>query len=451
MASEFIPVGAPVHRRILSRLETAMVARRNVLEIIPALTYRQPIVSGEMMMRWHMLADPSGMKRVMLDNLANYPKSEIMKRMLRPAIGESLFNAEGANWKWQRQAVSPVFTHRNVLALAPAMTATAERTCSRLARCDGQAEMVGHMLTATFDVICDVALSGREHFDSETFGQAIVEYFRTAGRASLLDFLGVPEWFPRPGRLLAARSVGVMHDMVGAAIEARRNADNPPSDDLLARMLAAQDPETGHRLSREDLIFNMQFFIVAGHETTALALAWSLYLLANVPAEQERARQQARQVLDGRPATPADLHRLPLVRQILEEAMRLYPPVGLLARTVLEKDELCGRIMQPGDILFLPIWALHRHEMLWDSPERFQPDRFEPDAATKLHKYQFLPFGAGPRVCVGADFAMMQAQIILATVLQNFEFSPGSVVPHPVMMMTVRPEPGVFLRVRPTR
>jgi cytochrome P450 len=122
MSSSFTPVGAPIHRRQLSRLETAFVARRNVLELIPALSYRRPIVSGEMLMRWHMLADPAGMKHVLLDNLANYPKSEIMKRMLRPAIGNSLFNAEGADWKWQRQAVAPVFTSRNVRALAPAMT-----------------------------------------------------------------------------------------------------------------------------------------------------------------------------------------------------------------------------------------------------------------------------------------------------------------------------------------
>lgn len=447
MPSDFIPVGAPVHRRILSRIETALVARRNVLEIIPALAYRQPIMSGEMVMRWHMLADPAGMKRVMLDNLSNYPKSEIMKRMLRPAIGESLFNADGSNWKWQRQAVAPVFTHRNVLALAPAMTATAARTCDRLAR-GGRQELVTEMLTATFDVICDVALSGREHFDSDTFGQAITEYFRTAGRASLLDFLAVPEWFPRPGRLLASRSVQVMHSMVGAAIEARRRDGDPPADDLLARMLSAQDPETGHRLSPEDLIFNMQFFIVAGHETTALALAWALYLLANVPEEQERARNQARAQLQGRAATPEDLPYLPLARQILEESMRLYPPVGLLARTVLEEDELCGRQMRPNDIVFLPIWALHRHEMLWDAPDRFRPDRFDPESSARLNKYQFLPFGAGPRVCVGADFAMMQAQIILATVLQDFEFTPAAPAPAPIMMMTVRPEPGVFLNVR---
>lgn len=443
MADAFVPVGAPIHRRRLSRLEIALAARRNVLELIPALSFSQPIVSGDMLKRWHMLADPAGMKQVMLDRLSNYPKSEIMKRMLRPAIGNSLFNAEGAEWKWQRQAVAPVFTHRNVMALAPAMTATARRTCDRLRA--GRAELVGEMLTATFDVICDVALSGREHFDSETFARAITGYFRTAGRASLLDFLGFPEWFPRPGELLAASSVHTMHSMVAAAIQARRNQAVPPADDLLAHMLEAQDPETGQRMSPDELIFNMQFFIVAGHETTALALSWALYLLANTPLEQDKARAQARDVLGGRAAGPADLAALPLVRQVLEEAMRLYPPVGLLARRVMAQDELCGRIMQPNDILFLPIWALHRHQLLWERPDEFLPARF--DAGTQRHKYQYLPFGAGPRVCVGADFAMMQAQIILATLLQQFRFGPSRPSPQPVMMMTVRPEPGVYLEI----
>ena len=449
LSSPFIPVSAPVHRRRLSRLETAFIARRNVLEIIPSYAYRQPIVSGDILVRWHMLADPAGMKRVMLDNLANYPKSEIMRRMLRPAIGESLFNADGADWKWQRQAVAPVFTHRNVVALAPAMSATAERAAKRLRQCGGRAELVKEMLTATFDVICDVALSGREHFDSETFAKAITQYFQTAGRASLLDFLGFPEWFPRPGELLAGSSVRTMHSMVATAIEARRRQATGLADDLLDHMLAAQDPETGHRMSPQDLIHNMQFFIVAGHETTALALSWALYLLANSPDHQERARAQVTAQLNGRAAGAEDLVAMPFIEQILEEAMRLYPPVGLLARTVLKEDELCGRPMRPNDILFLPIWALHRHELLWERPAEFDPDRFDPVTGPKRDKYQYLPFGAGPRVCVGADFAMMQAQIILATLIQRFRFKPSMPAPHPVMTMTVRPEPGVFLEVQP--
>ena len=447
LSAEFTPVGAPVHRRRLSRLEIALVARRNVLEIIPALSYRQPIVSGEMLMRWHMLSDPGGLKRVMLDNLANYPKSEIMRRMLRPAIGNSLFNADGADWKWQRQAVAPVFTHRNVVALAPAMTATAERACRRL-EASGRAELVSDMLTATFEVICDVALSGREHFDGATFSKAITRYFETAGRASLLDFLGVPEWFPRPGELLAAGSVHTMHDMVAAAIEARRGQAPGGTDDLLNHMLAARDPETGQRMSKEELVNNMQFFIVAGHETTALALSWTLYLLAHSLEWQDRVRAEVTRRLQGRAAHADDLEAMPLVEQVLEEAMRLYPPVGLLARTALAEDELCGRQVLPNDIVFLPIWALHRHEMWWQRPGKFDPGRFDVENRGKMNKYQYLPFGAGPRVCVGADFAMMQARIILATLIQRFHFTPATPGPRPVMMMTVRPEPGVFLNVR---
>jgi cytochrome P450 len=450
MDKDFIPVAAPVHRRRLTRIETALIARRNVLEIIPSYAYRQPIVSGDILVRWHMMADPAGMKRVLLDNLANYPKSEIMRRMLRPAIGESLFNADGADWKWQRQAVAPVFTHRNVVQLSPAMSATAARAAERLARAGGRAELVKEMLTATFDVICDVALSGREHFDSATFGRAITHYFQTAGRASMLDFLGIPEWFPRPGELLAGASVRTMHAMVAAAIEARRKEKHhaDKADDLLDRMLAAEDPETGHRMSPKDLVHNMQFFIVAGHETTALAISWALYLLANSPEHQEQARDQVRAQLQGRVAEAADMPHLPYIEQVLEEAMRLYPPVGLLARNVLAEDELCGRVMRPNDILFLPIWALHRHELLWERPDRFDPGRFDRINGPKRDKYQYLPFGAGPRVCVGADFAMMQAGIILATLIARFRFRPSQPLPHPVMTMTVRPEPGVFLDVQ---
>jgi cytochrome P450 len=372
-----------------------------------------------------------------------------MRRMLRPAIGESLFNADGADWKWQRQAVAPVFTHRNVAALAPAMSATAARAVERLP-VRGRAELVSEMLTATFDVICDVALSGREHFDAHAFSDAITRYFQTAGRTSLLDFLGVPEWFPRPGELLAGAAVKTMHGMVGDAIAARRKETakqdgRGPADDLLDYMLAAQDPETGRRMSPADLVNNMQFFIVAGHETTALAISWALYLLANSPREQERAREEARAALQGRVATASDLAAMPFINQVLEESMRLYPPVGLLARHVVAKDELCGRTVRANDILFLPIWALHRHESWWERPDHFDPERFRP--GLNRDRYQYLPFGAGPRICVGANFAMMQANIILSNLIQNFRFTQARPLPEPVMTMTVRPQPGIFLDV----
>jgi cytochrome P450 len=198
-----------------------------------------------------------------------------------------------------------------------------------------------------------------------------------------------------------------------------------------------------------DLLHNMQFFIVAGHETTALALAWSLMLLAMHPDAQDRARKEARGALGVSAAGAEHLDSMPYVRQVIEEAMRLYPPVGLLARNTREPDILAGREVLPKDVIFLPIYALHRHEMWWDRPNEFIPENFSPAEGERRDRFLYLPFGAGPRVCVGANFAMMQAQIILATLVARFHFEPGPKRPPvPTMLMTVRPDNGVWLKSR---
>jgi cytochrome P450 len=241
-----------------------------------------------------------------------------------------------------------------------------------------------------------------------------------------------------------------MHGMVWRAIEARRQeAPDTGVNDLLDHMLNAQDPETGRRMTPTDLLHNMQFFIVAGHETTALALSWSLLLLAGDQGAQARAGEEARAALGDAPAGAEHLEKTPYVKQIIEEAMRLYPPVGLLARNVRQADTLCGRDILPGDTLFLPIYALHRHQMWWGRPDQFEPDNFAPEAVQRRDRFLYLPFGAGPRICVGANFAMMQAHIILATLLARFRFEPGPhPAPRPTMLMTVRPDGGVRLVVR---
>ena len=434
----------------LSLRETLRAARRNVLEIIPALAYVQPMVSGRLGSRWHMVQDPGALKRIFLDNVENYPKSEVMLRMLRPAVGDSLFTLEGDDWRWQRRTVAPVFAQRNVVALAPVMTATAERAAERLRAAGETPEILSEMLSATFDVICNVALSGRDHFDADAYSAAIIRYFQTVGRASVLDFLHVPYWFPRPGAVLGRSSVRTMHAMVAEAIDARRRHETSGAGDLLDHMLSAEDPETGRRMSPQDLLHNMQFFIVAGHDTTALTLAWALLMLAGDQEVQERARAEAQAALGDEAASADHLPAMPFGRQVLEETLRLYPPVGLLARNVRGRDVLAGREILPNDTVFLPLYALHRHRMWWDEPDRFNPDNFAPERAAKRDRYLHLPFGAGPRICVGANFAMMQAQIILATLLARFRFRPvPGAEPVPTMTMTVRPEGGVRLIAEP--
>ena len=191
---------------------------------------------------------------------------------------------------------------------------------------------------------------------------------------------------------------------------------------------------------------NLLTFIVAGHETTALTLAWALYLCAHDPAVQDAARAEAMGVLQGRAATAADLAALPLTRRIVDEALRLYPPAAFLARTAMAPDTLCGREVKVGDTVILPIYALHRNALLWDNPDAFDPSRF--DQTRAVDRFAYLPFGDGPRICIGASFALQEAVIILATLLSRFRFSAiAGRAPKPVMILTLRPEGGVWLGV----
>lgn len=442
-----LPARVRLVDRPLGIFATAMTARRNVLELIPGIALRQPIVSGRLGIRWHMVMDPECLRHILKDRVEDYPKSDVTKLILEPAIGDSLFIAEGAHWRWQRRAAAPAFAQRHVNALAPVMSAAADASCRRLAACAGPVDLFAETVAATFEVISDVTFSGHGGFERDAVHQAIDGYIAQTAKVSLLDVLGLPGWVPRPGRMLAGGGLRRMKAIADQAIAARAEAaarDGPP--DLLDLLLDAQDPETGRAMNRDELRDNLLTFIVAGHETTALTLAWALYLCAFDPAVQTRAAAEARAALGTRTATAADLEALPLIHRIVNEALRLYPPAAFLSRTARAHDRLCGREVRPGDTVMLPIYALHRHHLLWDRPDAFDPDRFldPPD------RFAFLPFGAGPRICIGASFAIQEAVIILATLLARFRFSalPGR-DPVPRMILTLRPGGGVWLDVTP--
>lgn len=448
MADLIIPAKVPVATKILSIGETVRKARNNVLEILPGLIFRQPMISGTLVKRWHMVAHPPALERILKDRVDDYPKSPVTKRLLKPAIGESLFNADGAHWRWQRRAAAPVFQHRHLMALAPLMTEAAERSADRIqTEMDqrGEVEAYEQMIAATFDVICDVALSGRETLDRDAVSKSVNDYIETVGKISLLDVIGVPTWVPRPATIFKRRHVGDMRRMMDRVIAERRG--KPIGSDLLDLMKDATDPETGRQMTAEELRDNMLAFIVAGHETTALALSWSLHLLSLDQAAQDKARDEARALIGDGPAEGAHLGDLTFTGQVIDEALRLYPPAAFLARIALEHDRLCGRPIIPGDILMLPIYALHRHEQLWENPDAFDPSRMEAQAQRARHRYQFLPFGAGPRICIGMGFAQMEAKLILATLLAQYRFTPIGPGPEPAMNLTLRPRGGVRVRI----
>lgn len=442
---ERLPVHIDLGREPLGVWASLQAARRNVLSILPWLAVKQPMVSGRTGIRWHMVMDPGAIRQMLLEKLDDYPKSNTTKSLLRPAIGESLFIAEGAHWRWQRRAAAPVFSHRNMMNLAPIMTRAAENACTRISEQSARAvNLYTEMVRTTFDVTSDVTFSGKSDIDSQNVHRAIDAYIAEAGKVSLFDILGFPNWVLRPGRLMSGAALREMKQIADDSIEARRLQGQGDIPDLLDLLLAGEDPETKRSMNIAELRDNLLTFIVAGHETTALALSWALYLCAFDQDVQDRARAEAQSVLEGA-ATGDDVAHLPFIRAIIDETLRLYPPAGIISRTAQAKDTLCGREILPGDTVMVPIYALHRQEMLWDAPDAFRPERF---LDGKPDRYAYLPFGDGPRICIGASFALQEAVIILATLLARFKFTPiEGKDPEPVMILTLRPEGGVWLNV----
>ncbi|MBO9479781.1 cytochrome P450 [Shimia sp. R11_0] len=446
-----VPVRAQLATEPLGLFGSLKAARSNLLNILPEIAVRQPMVSGRTGLRWHMVMDPGAIRRMLLTKVEDYPKSKATKNILRPAIGDSLFIAEGAHWRWQRRAAAPVFTHRNIANLAPTMAAAADRAADRIAAAGPRAvDLLEEMVATTFDVISEVTFSGDGSFDSDGVHRAIDAYIAEAGKISLFDMLGVPDWVPRPGRIMSGHAVSDMKKVADAAIEARRQRGSKDLPDLLDLLLTGEDPETKKRMNTAELRDNLLTFIVAGHETTALTLAWALYLCAFDQEVQSKARAEIASICGNAPITGAHVARLPYLRQIVDETLRLYPPAGIISRTAQKADILCAREIRPGDTVMIPIYALGRHHQLWDNPDSFDPDRFEDRKS--IDRYAYLPFGDGPRICIGASFAIQEAVIILATLLRQFQFEEVTGrPPKPVMILTLRPEGGVWLTAKPLR
>lgn len=444
-----LPVHAKLATEPLGLFGSLKAARSNLLSILPELAVRQPMVSGRTGIRWHMVMDPGAIRRILLEKVDDYPKSKATKNILRPAIGDSLFIAEGSHWRWQRRAAAPVFTHRNIANLAPVMAQAAERAATRIADQAPQAvDMMSEMVQTTFDVISEVTFSGDGSFDSSKVHQAIDDYIAEAGKISLLDMLGVPDWVPRPGRMMSGNAVGDMKQVADTAIEARKARGAKDTPDLLDLLLAGVDPETKKTMNTAELRDNLLTFIVAGHETTALTLAWALYLCAFDQDVQEKARAEIADICDDGPITGEQAMQLTFVRQIIDETLRLYPPAGIISRTAQSNDMLCARDIRSGDTVMIPIYTLQRNRLLWDDPDAFKPERFADRKV--IDRYAYLPFGDGPRICIGASFAIQEAVIVLATLLNRFRFDlVEGKPPKPVMILTLRPEGGVWLQATP--
>jgi cytochrome P450 len=449
-SSAALPVSVPGLTFEPSLLQSYRIARRNVLELIPERAYHETVLTGGKRPGWVMVTDPAAMERVLKDRVDAYPKNAILKRLMQPRRGENMIVAEGESARRQRRTFAPAFAARALADAAPAMTEAGTAMLGRLeeARAGGDpVDVFPHMQAATCDVICDLVLSGREAVDRAALRRSVDGFVASQGRISLFDLLGVPNAIPRPFELTDRSRVRM--DRLADRVIAERQARGPSEPPDLLDLMLAGDPQTGDQADLLTVRNNLLGFLFAGHETTALALTWALYLLAFDPAVQARARDEVRAALAGREEVRHDdLAAMPLVARVIDEALRLYAPAGFLTRVARQDDQLSGVHVRAGMTIILPIHAMHRHHALWEAPDAFDPDRFLPERAAGRHRYTWLPFGGGPRICIGAALALQEARMLLAAVLARYAVAlPPGFAPRPQMWFTLRPADGMPLHL----
>ena len=416
--------------------------RRDILSAQPERLYRAKMAEFRVpFLRSVLVNDPDLVDLVLKRRPTDFPKSDRVSEGLRPLLGRSVFVTNGEEWRRQRRIIDPAFEGGRLRDAFPGMLAAARTAADRLF--EGEHEMEEEASHAAADVIFRTLFSiPIEHEDARAVFHAFRAYQRQAPVMRLSAYLPLPVWHSRRVRQ-AARTVRSLIERMVDRRAAEIAAGTAP-DDLATKIMTLPDPVTGERFTPAEMVDQVAIFFLAGHETSASAMAWALYLLATHPEWQERVAEE----LKGWPDEPGfgDLSRLKITRDVFRETLRLYPAVPMMVRETTREERFRGRDLPVGTQVVLSPWHLGRHERVWDAPDAFDPGRWvdAKDAA----RDGFLPFSAGPRVCTGAGFAMAEGVLLLAEMVRRWRFDATERVPVPVAHLTVRAEDGIWLEVR---
>jgi cytochrome P450 len=440
----------------LSRIEVALTLRDNPLRLWRDRHFALPVVSGEGLLGFGMvISEPRLIRHVLVDNVANYRKDDLQLRVLSPGLGDGLLTAEGEDWRRVRRIVAPLFTPRRVAIWAAGMQRAVERNVRSMAALRrGRVRDISHEMTRlTYDVLAETLFSNALPGGADAFSQALTRYMNTQGRIDPLDLINAPRWVPRLGRLLAEPAIRYFSDEVRRIVADRQALvarGAAPPDDLLTALLTARDAETGEALSDVEVGANIVTFIAAGHETTANLLTWAFYLLASAPQVREAVEREADAVAADPVAAALAPAGMPMTRAVIDETLRLYPPVASMSRVAIAEDRALGVEIPKGALTVIAPYVLHRHRALWAEPDLFDPSRFLPGEREKIDRHAFLPFGAGPRVCVGAQFALVEATLAIGAVCRALRLDyAGERPPEPIQRITLRPRDGMPMAFRP--
>lgn len=451
MSTPYVPPAPAPRDRPLGLVGLLAALRRNPLECWTQRHFEELIVEARLPFgRAVLVHDPRAIRHVLFGGAGNYRKDRLQKRVLSAGMAAGLLSAEGERWRAQRRLAAPPFAHRSVREFAPAMIAAAETMVERWPARAGAVDVATEMRRVTLDVLERTIFADGFGRDAEDIRRAMTVYFDVIGRLGALDLLGAPDAIPRLSQLRARSTVRFFETAIDDLIAARRRRlESEPEgapQDLLTRLLEASDGEAG--LTRAEVRSNILTFFAAGHETTANALAWALFLLSQSPEWMRRVEREAAAAFDGPAETLPD--RLTDTRAVIEEAVRLYPPIAAVSRVALRDDDLAGVKIRRGTLVVISPWVLHRHRRLWDRPDAFDPRRFLGAAREGIDRFAYLPFGAGPRTCIGQAFALQEAALVLATVVSryNLQLAPGQAA-WPLLRVTLRPAHGLRMIVRP--
>jgi cytochrome P450 len=398
------------------------------------------------------ITDPRLVEDFLVKHWESLEKSQVEKRVLGRSVGNGILTSDGALWRWQRRIMAPLFRAADIQGYVPVMASAAEELVAAWrAHGSGWKQIERDMTEVTFSIIARTMLTGGEPAETATIKRATERYLSHVSWEIAYTVLNVPRWVPHPASWRMHRAATSLRESVLKLIERRRLADargEPAGNDLLSRLLAARDPESGAPMSETQLVDNLLTLLEAGHETTAKALAWTLYLLARSPNWQSAVRSEVRSVCGEGRVEGEHLARLAVTQQVLKESMRLFPPAPSMGRVVAEPITVAGESFAPGDLVLFPIFCIHRHKRLWKDPNRFDPTRFTPEREKNYHRTQYMPFGAGPRICIGNAFAMTEAATLLATFVRAAQFDwDGKHEPEPISRITLRPRGGMRLLV----